>query len=73
MILSSGDNIAVPEVEGALLRHPAVAEYAVVGLPDERRRQLVSAFVVLAPDHPPGDLLKTATGKVQSFQLRQIP
>jgi 2-aminobenzoate-CoA ligase len=47
MIISSGYNIAGPEVEGALLAHGAVAECAVVGLPDEERGQLVSAFVVL--------------------------
>jgi 2-aminobenzoate-CoA ligase len=47
MIISSGYNIAGPEVEGALLAHAAVAECAVVGLPDEERGQLVSAFVVL--------------------------
>ncbi len=47
MIISSGYNIAGPEVEGALLAHPAVAECAVVGTPDEERGQLVTAFVVL--------------------------
>ncbi len=47
MIISSGYNIAGPEVEEAVLRHPDVVECAVVGLPDEDRGQLVSAFVVL--------------------------
>ena len=47
MIISSGYNIAGPEVEEALLRHPDVAEAAVVGLPDAARGQLVTAFVVL--------------------------
>ena len=41
MIISSGYNIAGPEVEAALLAHSAVAECAVVGLPDEQRGQLV--------------------------------
>jgi 2-aminobenzoate-CoA ligase len=36
-------------VEDALLRHPAVAECGVVGLPDEERGQVVKAFVVLKP------------------------
>ena len=47
MIISSGYNIAGPEVENALLEHDAVHECAVVGLPDERRGNLVTAFVVL--------------------------
>ncbi|MGB7543587.1 MAG: benzoate-CoA ligase family protein [Burkholderiales bacterium] len=51
MIISAGYNIASPEVEGALLTHPAVAECAVVGVPDEQRGQIVKAFVVLAPGH----------------------
>ncbi|MEZ5995808.1 MAG: AMP-binding protein [Hyphomonadaceae bacterium] len=49
MIISSGYNIAAPEVENALLAHEAVAETAVVGAPDEERGQVVKAFVVLKP------------------------
>ena len=48
MIVSSGYNIAAPEVENALLAHPAVAECAVVGAPCPERGQKVKAFVVLA-------------------------
>ncbi|MCP3818440.1 AMP-binding protein [Streptomyces sp. A3M-1-3] len=47
MIISAGYNIAGPEVEEALLRHPDVAEAAVVGRPDERRGQIVVAYTVL--------------------------
>ncbi|ANH66704.1 benzoate-CoA ligase family protein [Mitsuaria sp. 7] len=49
MIISGGYNIAGPEVESALLAHPAVAECAVVGVPDDERGQVVKAFVVLKP------------------------
>lgn len=49
MIISSGYNIAGPEVESALLQHPAVAECGVIGVPDEERGQLVTAYVVLKP------------------------
>jgi 2-aminobenzoate-CoA ligase len=49
MIISSGYNIAGPEVEEALLRHPDVAEAAVVGTPDPERGHIVKAFVVLRP------------------------
>ena len=50
MIISSGYNIAGPEVEGALLEHPRVLECAVVGVPDEARGTIVKAFVVLRPN-----------------------
>ncbi|MGW7098653.1 AMP-binding protein [Streptomyces sp. NPDC054838] len=46
MIISSGYNISGPEVEETLLRHPDVAEAAVVGRPDERRGQVVVAYAV---------------------------
>jgi len=49
MIISAGYNIASPEVEDALMQHPAVAECAVIGVPDEERGQIVKAFVVLRP------------------------
>ena len=47
MIVSSGYNIAGPEVEAALLGHAEVAECAVIGAPDVERGQVVTAFVVL--------------------------
>jgi 2-aminobenzoate-CoA ligase len=47
MIVSSGYNIAGPEVEAALLCHPDVKECAVIGAPDEERGQIVQAHVVL--------------------------
>jgi 2-aminobenzoate-CoA ligase len=47
MIISAGYNIAGPEVESALLMHPAVAECAVIGVADEERGQIVKAYVVL--------------------------
>ena len=60
MIVSAGYNIAGPEVESALLTHPAVAECGVIGMPDEERGQIVKAFVVLAPGHEPGESLAHA-------------
>ncbi|WP_103173863.1 AMP-binding protein [Paracoccus sp. SY] len=100
IILSAGYNIAGPEVEAALLSHPAVQECAVIGAPDEERGQIVQAHVVLAAGQT-GDmrmvkllqdhvktviapfkyprsvifteaLPKTATGKIQRFQLRAV-
>jgi 2-aminobenzoate-CoA ligase len=49
MIISAGYNIAGPEVEIALLTHPAVAECGVVGAPDNERGMIVKAYVVLRP------------------------
>ena len=57
MIVSSGYNIAGPEVEAVLIGHPAVAECAVVGLPDAARGTIVKAFVVLRPGHAASDEL----------------
>ncbi len=47
MIISSGYNIAGPEVEAALLSHPDVKECAVIGVPDEDRGQIIQAHIVL--------------------------
>ncbi len=57
MIISSGYNIAGPEVEAALLSHPCVAECGVVGAPDEARGMIVKAYVVLASGADAGDAL----------------
>lgn len=53
MIITSGYNVGGPEVEDALLKHPAVAECGVIGVPDEERGMVVKAFVVLKPGQPP--------------------
>jgi 2-aminobenzoate-CoA ligase len=55
MIITAGYNVAGPEVEDALLKHPAVAECGVVGLPDDDRGMIVKAFVVLKPGEAAGD------------------
>jgi len=60
MIVSSGYNIAGPEVELALLAHPSVAECGVVGLPDTERGMVVSAFVVVRPGVTADAALATA-------------
>lgn len=57
MIVSSGYNIAGPEVEDCLLKHPAVAECGVVGVPDDLRGQILKAFIVLKDEAQPNDEL----------------
>jgi fatty-acyl-CoA synthase len=49
VIISGGENISSIEVEGALLRHPAVLEVAVVGMPHEKWGESPTAFVVMQP------------------------
>ncbi|MEJ2533463.1 MAG: AMP-binding protein [Halioglobus sp.] len=57
VILSAGYRIGPFEVESALIEHPAVAESAVVSSPDEKRGEVVKAFVVLAPGFEPSEEL----------------
>jgi len=59
MIVSSGYNIAGPEVEAALLSHPLVKECAVIGVPDAARGEIVEAHVVLAEGAAWDDLTRT--------------
>ena len=66
MIISAGYNIAGPEVEAALLTHPAVAECGVVGAPDDGRGTVVKAYVVLRPDYlPSAEMTKTIQDHVK--------
>jgi 2-aminobenzoate-CoA ligase len=69
MIISAGYNIAGPEVEAALLLHPAVAECGVVGTADEERGQIVKAFVVLKPGETAGEKMIVA---LQTFVKENI-
>ena len=66
MIVSAGYNIAGPEVEAALLSHPAVAECGVVGAPDAERGMIVKAYVVLREGARPGpDMAKALQDHVK--------
>ncbi len=95
IIISGGENISSVEIESALYKHAAVAEAAVVAMPDEKWGETPCAFVTLKPDcnaseqelidhvansiarfkRPKkivfGELPKTATGKIQKYELRQ--
>lgn len=66
MIVSSGYNIAGPEVEAALLSHPDVAECAVVGAPNEERGMIVQAHVVLANGAPTTEMAKSLQDHVKA-------
>jgi 2-aminobenzoate-CoA ligase len=69
MIVSAGYNIAGPEVESALLLHPAVSECGVVGVDDPERGQIVKAFVVLKQGHAPDAAM---TAALQDFVKQTI-
>jgi 2-aminobenzoate-CoA ligase len=69
MIVSAGYNIAGPEVEWALLAHPAVRECAVVGAPDSERGMVVKACIVLQPGSAPDAAL---VRELQDFVKQRI-
>jgi len=95
IIISGGENISSVEIENALYKHEAVAEAAVVAMPDDKWGESPCAFVTLKPhaqvseqdliDHVAdniarfkrpkrvvfGELPKTATGKIQKYELRE--
>ena len=66
MIVSSGYNIAGPEVEAALMSDPLVAECAVIGVPSEERGMIVEAHVVLAKGEPTVETAKVLQDHVKA-------
>lgn len=69
MIVSSGYNISALEVEDAVLKHPAVGECAVIGVPDDDRGAVVKAFIVLKQSTSPRDAL---AADIQTFVKNTI-
>ncbi len=70
VIISGGENISSVEVEGVLLRHPAIQEVAVVGLPDEKWGETPHAFVVLrqGASATEAEIITFARERVASFK-----
>ena len=96
VIITGGENVSSIEVEDCLFQHPAVAEVAVIGVPDEKWGETIKALVVLRPGQQATErdlieftrgrmahfkcptavefrkeLLRTATGKLQKYKLRE--
>jgi acyl-CoA synthetase (AMP-forming)/AMP-acid ligase II len=96
VIITGGENVSSIEVEDCLFQHPAVAEVAVIGVPDEKWGETIKALVVLRPGTAATEqdllehcrsrmahykcptsielrdaLVRTATGKLQKFKLRE--
>lgn len=71
MVKRSGENISTTEIEEILDEHPAVAESAVIGVPDPIRDQAIKAFVLLVPEQKVTlEELKTyCEGKMASFKV----
>jgi acyl-CoA synthetase (AMP-forming)/AMP-acid ligase II len=70
VIISGGENVSSIEVEDILFSHPAVAEVAVIGVPDEKWGETVKALVVLAPGATASeaDLIEHCRGKLAHFK-----
>ncbi|MGH8436695.1 MAG: AMP-binding enzyme [Pseudomonas sp.] len=71
MIITGGENVYPAEVENILYGHPAIADVAVVGVPDKQWGEAVKAVVVLKPDASltTEDLIAYARGKVAGFKI----
>jgi long-chain acyl-CoA synthetase len=70
MIISGAENIYPAEVESAIYGHPAVAEVAVIGVPDDRWGEAVKAVVVLKPGHTAevADIIAFARSRIAAFK-----
>ncbi|MDH2425237.1 long-chain fatty acid--CoA ligase [Sphaerisporangium sp. TRM90804] len=74
MIISGGENIYPAEVEDVLYSHPAVAECAVIGVPDEKWGEVGKALVVLAAGSTaePGELLAHLDGRLARYKIPKL-
>jgi len=70
VIISGGENISSIEVEDCLYQHTAVAEVAVIGVPDERWGEAVTALVVLRPNHSAteSELIEHCRSRIAHFK-----
>ncbi|MBI2799590.1 MAG: long-chain-fatty-acid--CoA ligase [Gammaproteobacteria bacterium] len=71
MIVSGGENIYPAEVENALFGHPAVADVAVIGVPDDKWGEAVKAVIVLKPETPAtaDELIDFARSRIAGYKL----
>ncbi len=71
MIVSGGENIYPAEIENALFQHPAVADVAVIGVPDERWGEAVKAFIVRKPNTTlsQGELIEFARERIAGYKV----
>ena len=72
VIISGGFNVYPREVEDALLSHPAIAQAAVVGLPDEKWGERVAAAVVTRTDADPAEIASFCAGRLAGFKRPRV-
>ena len=74
MIVRGGDNIYPAELEKVILEHPAVAEVAVIGIPDPRLQEKVKAVVALRQGHTASeeDLVQHCLKNLAKYKVPQI-
>ena len=68
VVITGGENVFPAEVETVLAQHPAVADIAVIGIPDDTWGETVHAVVVAAPDFDTGELLSWARERLAGFK-----
>jgi long-chain acyl-CoA synthetase len=70
MIISGGENIASAEVENLILKHPAIFECAVIGIPDEQWGEKVRAVVSLKPGQKvtPEEIMEWCKGEIAGYK-----
>lgn len=69
MIVSGGENVYPAEVEAVLRRHPAIADVAVIGVPDDRWGEAVKAVVVASGEMRTDDVIAWARGQLAGYKL----
>ena len=69
MVISGGENVYPAEIENVLHEHPAVAEAAVVGVPDERWGEACLAFVVLSGEATEEELLEHCRARLARYKV----
>ena len=70
MFIVGGFNAYPAEIENLMLRHPRIAQVAVIGVPDERLGEVAKAFVVLEPGPPiePAEIIEWARAEMANFK-----
>ena len=69
MFIVGGFNVYPAEIENALLRHPAVQQAAVIGIPDERLGEVGMAFVVVSQDVNAADIIEWSRGEMANYKV----
>ena len=71
MFIVGGFNAYPAEIENLMLRHPRIAQVAVIGVPDERLGEVAKAFVVLQPGPPidAADIIEWARGELANYKV----